>query len=170
MPTTDSLLTDILGELRLIKAALVQRPVSAAGSAKSDSVATDAELDDPRNNLSIRSDPKRWIGPSYAGCKYSECPPEYLDAVASFKDWQAGKDEESGAVDAKGRKKSMWARKDAKLARGWAQRLRNGWKAPEGEAPAEAPPGQEYGGGAGVDDDLPFLSCDFSPGTERWWR
>ena len=44
----------------------------------------------------INKDPKRWLeqgGAEYAGCKMSECPSDYLLAVADLYDWQADMDE-----------------------------------------------------------------------------
>jgi hypothetical protein len=90
--------------------------------------ATDAELDGSRGDPEIKKDPPRWTGAKFAPCHMSQTSPEYLEVLASFKDWQAGKDDESGAVDAKDRPASFWKRNDAKLCRGWARRLRAGWK------------------------------------------
>lgn len=87
-------------------------------------VADAAELDSQWGNPQIRKDPPRWSGESFAGCRFSECSPEYLDTVASFNDWRADQDDKAGAVDAKGRPKSYFARKDAARARGWAARIR----------------------------------------------
>ena len=76
----------------------------------------------------VRKDPKRWTGAPVAPAKMSQCPPDYLDAVAEFKAWQASKEAEKG--DEEGAKKAGYCRKDAARARGWAKRLRAGWKPP----------------------------------------
>lgn len=89
-------------------------------------VATDGELDSPYGNPEIRKDPPRWSGKSYVGSRMSDCPADYLENLAGFKDWQARKQEEANEVDAKGRPRSDWSRKDAKLARGWARRSSGG--------------------------------------------
>jgi hypothetical protein len=52
----------------------------------------------------------------------SACPPEYLEILADFKEWQAGKEEETGTEES--RKKAKYLRLDASRARGWAQRKR----------------------------------------------
>jgi hypothetical protein len=89
-------------------------------------VATDDDLDGQYGNPEIRKDPPRWSGESYVGCRYSEAPPEYLETLAGFLMWKAGKDDEKDERDSKGNPKSKWSRLDAARARGWAQRIRGG--------------------------------------------
>lgn len=125
-------------------------PSSSSGGAGA--VANDAELDGQYGDPQIRNDPRRWAGESFVGCKFSETTPEYLDCYAEFKEWQAGKDEASGAKDTKGRSKANWAWKDARLARGWAARLRAGWKTRGANAPANSAEDYDTGG----DDEIPF--------------
>lgn len=124
--------------------------------------ATAAEMDSTYGDPEIKRDPARWTGDSFVGCRFSETSPEYLNCLADFKDWQADKDEKSGAKDNKGRPKSGWARKDSRLARGWSARLRAGWKPKSGGvgnggsgAGPAAPPvtDEDYGSG---DDEIPF--------------
>lgn len=102
--------------------------------------APDVDLDGAHGNPVVRKDPKRWSGDSFVGCKFSECSPEYLEEVASFKDWQAQMDERKGTDD--DRRKAKFNRLDAARARGWAQRLRSGWQTPVSREPG--------------DDDVPF--------------
>lgn len=169
------LLRQIAADVAAIKAAMVASVggqasalgVSTGGGGSSvggggGESASDAELDDKYGDPDIRRDPPRWDGESYAGRRFSEATPEYLDSFANFKEWQAKKDDEGGAVDGKGRPKSHWARKDARLARGWAARLRSGWK-PGGAAGAQKPvTDEDYGDafdggyGGGGDSDIPF--------------
>lgn len=126
-------------------------PRPTAESTGAAAVADDADLDGQWGNPEIRKDPKNWQGPSYAGQRMSDCPPDYLRAVAGLFDWMAKKDDEAGAkgeVDSKGRPKTGdWKRKDAARARGWAKRNAN--------KPVAAPKGA---GDAweGVDDDIAF--------------
>lgn len=93
-------------------------------------VASDEELDAQYGDPEIRRDPKKWDGESHKGDHMSACPPAYLDALASYLDWGAEKDEETAATTsdeaeaAKKRKYAKYGRKDAALARGWARRLR----------------------------------------------
>lgn len=104
------------------KPADVPAPPPAAAQALE--VADTGDLDGPYGDPEIRKDPPRWTGESQVGKRYSECPADYLESLAGFNTWRAQKDDESGAVDAKGRPKSYWAKLDAARARGWAQRIR----------------------------------------------
>ncbi len=82
-------------------------------------VATDAELDGRYGDPKVFGDPKRWIeqgGESFKGRAFSECPPDYLDALAEMSDYFAGRETDE--------KKKGYKLKDAKFARGWARRLR----------------------------------------------
>jgi hypothetical protein len=106
-------------------AALESRPASS-GSA-SGAVAPDSDLDSQWGDPVVRKDPKRWLesgGASFVGVPFSQCPPDYLDALASLADWKAGKDDEKGTEE--GAKYAKYARKDAARARGWAARIRSG--------------------------------------------
>lgn len=67
----------------------------------------------------VRKDPPRWEGPSYVGHRLSDCPPDYLETWASFRDWQASRDAARGTAE--GDRKAAHARKDAARARGWAR-------------------------------------------------
>lgn len=134
-------------------------------------VAGERDLDSQYGDPTIKKDPKRWTGESYAGCRYSECPPEYLDVLADLKDWMADKDEEKGTDD--GKKFARYGRLDAARARGWAERKRNGWTplggAPSGGGgPSGSVTGDDFGYEPGpplTDDDIPFVRCE-----DRWWR
>jgi hypothetical protein len=163
MATTEQLLSSILSELKGIRAELAKGSGKAEARSSSQSsgggdVASERDMDGEYGNPTIKKDPPRWnvdVNGSFAGCSYSECPPEYLDVVATFKDWLADKDEASGAKDAKGRPKSQWSRKDARLARGWAKRKRDGWNDGGGNRSAPAPEAPS-GNAPDVIDDLPF--------------
>jgi hypothetical protein len=124
-------------------------------------IASDADLSGPYGNPEVRKDPPWWTGQSYAGCRMSDCPPDYLENLASFFGWKARKDDESNAVDGKGNPKSKWSRLDAARARGWARRNANkpGRPKPAAPKPAEQVPW-------GDDDQPPFLS-DIHPHTTR---
>jgi len=139
-------------------------------------VASDYDLDSEHGDQVVRKDPKRWVeqgGDSYAGCKMSECPAEYLDAVANLFDWMADRDDEAGR---KGEtyfnkkqnkdvpKDGAFKRKDAARARGWAKRNRDRFEAGEkvqqhaaraSEAPP-APPAANDDYGSNPMDDCPF--------------
>lgn len=119
-------------EARLVK---LEARIATAPAAKSSAgrVATVEEMDSPRGNPEVRSSPKKWDGVPCKGRRFSDCPPDFLDQLASLCDWMADRDDEAGArgeTDAKGYKlDGKWKRLDAALARGWAKRLREGWGA-----------------------------------------
>lgn len=122
----------ILAELAALRAEVAQvraevAALRAGGGAQSapaagGAVASAADLDGPHGDPEVKKDPKRWQGQAMAPCRMSECPPDYLDVLAGFKDWQAGKDEEQGTDEAK--KSARYKRLDAARARGWAARKR----------------------------------------------
>lgn len=105
-------------------------------------VAPASELDSQYGNPTVRKDPPKWSGDSHAGKPYSECPADYLESLAGFLEWKAGKDTENG--DADSLKYAGYARKDAARARGWAQRNR--------EKPAQA--ADLFGGSEAGDIDF----------------
>lgn len=113
---------------RMLIAIVASFDAGKARPASMSSPSPTVDLDSDFGNFSIRKDPPRWKGQSYVGRRLSECPPEYLDELAQFSEWKAGKDEEKGTDE--GRKYAGYARKDAARARGWADRLRAGWKQP----------------------------------------
>ena len=131
--------TRALAEIReLLTGARTSSHQRAAGPAAAD----DATLDSPNGNPVVRWNPPRWSGDSYAGCPMSECPAEYLDVLASFKDFCADKPREG---------KEQYAPRDraeAALSRGWAARIRAGGvaaPAPTGRAPHGRLPGSRSG-------------------------
>lgn len=119
---------------------------TTSGSGAGGGVASERELDSEHGDPIIRKDPPRWSGESFVGAHYSEATPEYLDDLASFNDWKASKNE---GVEAK-KKYAAYDRRDAARARGWAARLRAGWK------PATATNGKQ------IRDE------DYDTGEETW--
>jgi hypothetical protein len=134
---------------RLPQEAALQAPAGARVIPQPEA-ATDRELNSQYGNPTVYKDPPRWNGESYAGMTFSECPADYLDALASFFEWRAQKEEEEGKVDSKGRPRAEWSRKDAKLARGWAKRVQSRL----GASTAVASPPQDMAGFG--DDNMPF--------------
>ena len=107
---------------------------SANGGGHSDRVqaASDSDLDGQWGNPEIRFDPKdkHWSGASYVGRRFSECPADYLDAMAKSLEASAyglekGAEEDPTDAEAK-RKKARFKRLDAARAKGWAARVRAG--------------------------------------------
>jgi hypothetical protein len=122
-------------------AAILERMEKRNAAKAPKEVASDQELDskygDPE--IKLRKVPRGWDGELITGCHMSECPPEYLDCLAELFDWQAAKADEKNEMTESGKPISAYRRKDAARCRGWAKRLRAGWKQPETTAD-EAPP------------------------------
>ena len=84
--------------------------------------ANDRVCDGPHGDPIIKAkDPRDWTGEPMTGRRFSECPPEYLDLLAERYDYFAGREEDE--------KKARYNRLDAERARGWAARIRGGYRA-----------------------------------------
>lgn len=92
--------------------------------------ADDSELDSKFGDPSVKKDPtdQFWRGASFVNKRLSECPAEYLDAFAKYKDLCAKLKEKDGSEAKK--KYAAYDRADAARARGWARRIRGGWTSP----------------------------------------
>lgn len=112
-------------------------------------VAPDSDLDGQWGDPIVRAkDPRDWTGESQLGKPFSECPAEYLELVAARLDFFAEKAEAEGTLTTGGKPVAPYNRRDAARARGWAARIRNGYKPPSAE---------DNGASAmGVDDDIAF--------------
>lgn len=94
--------------------------------------ASDADLDGQHGNPEVRYDPKEkhWSGASFVGRRFSQCPADYLDAMAKSLEasaWGLDKGAEEDPTDAEAkRKKARYKRIDAARAKGWAARVRAG--------------------------------------------
>lgn len=134
-------------------------PVTAANRAEGrgntvPDIAPDRDLDGQHGNPEVKAkDPRDWSGDSQKGKRFSECPPAYLDLVADRLAYFASQLDDSDEGD--DLKKARFNRLDAARARGWAARLRAGWKAPEQPAPDDAF-GTTTTGAPLSDDDIPF--------------
>lgn len=115
-------------------------------------VADDRDLDGKWGDPELRFKPRDWNGDDFKGCNFSQCPPELLDLVADSLDYFARKADQEGDA-----KKAKYQRLDAARARGWSQRLRNGWQA-EG---ANAGDDSSGFGASGFEDD----ADDFNSGV-----
>lgn len=134
---------------------------NGGGGGQSDRVqaASDADLDGQHGNPEVRYDPKEkhWSGASYVGRRFSQCPADYLDAMAKSLEasaWGLDKGAEEDPTDAEAkRKKARYKRIDAARAKGWAARVRAG----RGEAPpinmaSRGAPADDFE----ADDSIPF--------------
>lgn len=123
------------------------KPASAPTIA---AIAPDSDLDGKYGNEKIRFMPRDWSGDSFVSRTMNECPPALLDMLAESFDYFAQKNDASGEKTDKGVLKSTYDRRSASRARGWAARLRGGWK------PA-AEPARADGDAPLTDDDIPFM-------------
>lgn len=79
------------------------------------------DLDGPHGNPEIKAkDPRDWSGPPMTGKRMSECPATYLDLLAERYDYFASKETDE--------KNKRYAVLDGARARGWAARVRAGYK------------------------------------------
>ena len=97
-------------------------------------IASDKDLDGKYGDPKVTFDPRDWTGPSFKGCNLSQCPAEFLDLLAETYAYFALKNETAGAVTDKGKPKAEFDRRSEGRARGWAKRVREGWKAPQQQA------------------------------------
>lgn len=139
---TDEQFQTIMGTLAEILTVVKAKP-AAARTASPGGGADDADLDSSFGDPEVRSDPKKWTGPSMKGKRYSQCPSEFLGLLAGLLEWQGRRDDEDGKQDKNGNPSGDWKRRDAVRARGWQKRN-------EGKTFAEPAPGE-------VDDSaVPF--------------
>lgn len=129
-------LSDRVTNLEAMKTALL----AALGGGKPNE-ATDEELDDKYGDPEVRKLPRDWTkGGVIKGMKFSRCPPEFLEMLAKYLDYFVKKN--AGKVDDKNRPLNYYDERNARLARGWARRLRSGWTPPAAPpAPAFDAPG-----------------------------
>jgi hypothetical protein len=125
MTDRQSIGEDMLKVLRSIDAKLGQL-VRQSGAASID-VADDQDLDGKYGDPKVNFNPRDWRGDSIKGARYSECPAEFLDLLASALDYFARKADENGETASNGKPKSFYSKKDAARARGWAKRIRAGY-------------------------------------------
>ena len=97
-------------------------------------VAPDRDLDGQYGNGPVKFDPRDWTGTPCKGLRYSECPAEFLEMLAETHDYFAQKADETGEKTSSGKPVAPYKRKEAARCRGWALRIRNGYK------PETAPP------------------------------
>lgn len=99
--------------------------------------APDKDLDGPKGDPTVKFEPRGWIpkrgAPPHKGRTYSRCDPEFLDALADALQWMAENPKEGAD------KYALYNRKDAARARGWARRIRGGWRPPAADPAMTAP-------------------------------
>lgn len=113
----------------LVSLFMTEKNITAAPKVN---IATDSDLDSQYGDELVRAKmPKDWTGADFKGARMSECPPELLDMLADRHVYFAGRNEDDGD-----KKKAGYERRSEARARGWARRLRAGWKPPVREETA----------------------------------
>lgn len=126
-PETIDLLRSIDASLKKL-VGLAQQVVSQARAAQPKPVASDRDLDGKYGDPAVKFNPRDWAGESCKGLRMSECPPDFLETLASTFDYFAQQAEKNGEMTDRGKPVADFKRADAARARGWAQRNRNGHK------------------------------------------
>ena len=140
MPDRDRVIALLEEQNGLLRGILQALSPDAPAVRATVTVASDRDLDGQYGNPVIRTDPRRWDGPTFRGRRYSECPPEYLDALAEFLEWQGQQSDKKNERSNSNRPLGDYRRQDAARARGWAKRIREGKVQ---QAPRQAPPAQQ---------------------------
>jgi hypothetical protein len=130
---------DVLALLRSIDASLKQlvqiaqrRQQAPAAPVNGSTIAPDSDLDGKFGDEAVKFTPRDYSGTKdYKGRRMSECSPAFLDALAASYDYFAQKNTLEGTMASNGKPKADYDRRAAARARGWAARLRSGWKHPE---------------------------------------
>ena len=119
MSGLDPRIDEILNRLARIEALL-------NGSKTTKEVASDDDLDSAYGDPQVKFLPQRmqdtWS--HLEGKHFSECPADFLEDLAGFLEWKAGKQEKGGEVTTKGQPKAKYTKRDAAMARGWALRIK----------------------------------------------
>ncbi len=131
---------DVIDTLKSIDASLKALVTHFGIGAKADTasqrpvplIASDRDLDGQYGNPTVKAkSPRDWTGEDMKDRRFSECPAEYLDMVADRLDYFCATEEDP--------KKLRYQQLDAARARGWAQRIRHGYKpADNGGFPSDA--------------------------------
>lgn len=149
---------EVVALLKSIDASL-KTLVARSKTAAPKEVAPDSDLDGAYGDPIIKAaDPRDWTGPSQKGKRFSECSSEYLMLVADRLDYFAEKAEQEGTLTSNGKPVAPFNRRDAARARGWAKRLREGWRTPltQSEFPATRTGADANGSSDFGADDIPF--------------
>jgi len=150
--------------LQSIDASLKALLRQSAGGGGGLEVADDRDLDSQYGDPQVKFNPRDWRGDSCKGLTMSQCPAEFLDLLAGTFEYFAKQAEANNEETASGKPVALYKRKDAARARGWAKRIRGGWKADAGPEPGPIDPA--YNGGfdvSGFEDvtDLPDSEIPF---------
>lgn len=157
-------MNDTQKQMLVAARALIDSIIGDTGAAQdtyNPAIADARDLDGKYGNPIIKFDPRDWAGDSFKNRSMSECPADYLDLVANAFEWFAKKAQAADERTASGKPVADFKRKDAARARGWAKRIRGGWKPETFGAPAaDASPFQSFDVSSFEDvtndNDVPF--------------
>ncbi len=121
---------DVLCDIRDIMSELLALSKSKRAAAPA-LVASDADLDGPHGDPVVKFLPRDWTGDDFRQQTFSQCTPDFLDALSKAYDYFAAKKK------AENDPKAKWEDLSAARARGWSARLRAGWKPKAAEMPSE---------------------------------
>jgi hypothetical protein len=128
---------DVLSVLKSIDVSLktlvqiAQRRQQPTAAVNGSAIAPDSDLDSQWGDETVKFMPRDYTGTKdYKGARMSECSPAFLDALAASYDYFAQKNTLEGNLASNGKPKADYDRRSAARARGWAARLRSGWKPP----------------------------------------
>lgn len=130
-------------------------------------IATPQELKGNFADKVVKKNPPKWKGEDFVGAKWSECSAEWLDEMAGFLEWKAGKDkllppEQQRHSPTSGKPYWLYDEQDARYMRGWAaSKTKGDYSAKAREAAKAAMPPDDTPRSVATppppeDDDIPF--------------
>jgi hypothetical protein len=137
-------MSEAINLLRRIAVA-VEAMAGVRTAAAGGEVADDRDLDGKYGDFVVKFHPKDWNGEPMKGRKLSECSAEFLEMLAGSFDYFAKKAEESDEKTSSGKLVAPYKRKDAARCRGWAARIRNGYRVDTGTGEITEPSSFEDG-------------------------
>ena len=145
--TAEDRISQLENRVKALEAFIAQMRAVFTGS--TGDAAPDRELDSQYGDPPVKVIPRDWVNSGvFKGQKFSACEPDFLDALAETYDFFAARNDANGEKASNGTPKSVYDRKAARLARGWARRIRAGWT---------PPPAPTFGGSAPADPNAnPF--------------
>ncbi len=119
--------------LRSIDASLKALLIQTRTAGTSAALASEREMSGPYADPEVKWQPRDWSGENCKGRLFSQCPPDFLEMLAESLDYFAGKSEEANEMTKTGKPVGPYKRLDARRARTYAKRIR------EGHTPQTAP-------------------------------
>jgi hypothetical protein len=130
-PDVLSVLHSIDASLKTLVQIAQRRQQASAAPVNGSTIAPDSDLDSQWGDPQVKFSPRDYSGTTdYKGLRMSECSPAFLDALAASYDYFAQKNTLEDNMANNGKPKADYDRCAAARARGWAARLRSGWKPP----------------------------------------